>query len=143
MKPVARIAAASALLLIAVSGTADAARKSKELLQYIPADTPYVMAFTKPLPDDLLDKIEPAVDETLGAYRRMIEFMLADAKAKASEGLAAEDDDVPMSDEEFRRFEAVLTEFLDMLSVQGLRDAGIGRDALFAMPTDTSVEAPE
>jgi hypothetical protein len=66
MKPVARIAAAAALSLIAVSGTADAARKSKELLQYIPADTPYVMAFTKPLPDDLLDKIEPAVDETLG-----------------------------------------------------------------------------
>jgi hypothetical protein len=136
MKPVARIAAAAALSLIAVSGTADAARKSKELLQYIPADTPYVMAFTKPLPDDLLDKIEPAVDETLGAYRRMIEFMLADAKAKASEGLAAEDDDAPMSDEEFRRFEAVLTEFLDMLSVQGLRDAGIGRDALFAIYGD-------
>ena len=72
MKSVARIGvAAVALLLITVSGTADAARKSKELLQYIPADTPYVMAFTKPLPDDLLDKMEPAVDETLGAYRRI------------------------------------------------------------------------
>lgn len=137
MKSVARIGvAAVALLLITVSGTADAARKSKELLQYIPADTPYVMAFTKPLPDDLLDKMEPAVDETLGAYRRMIEFMLADAKAKTTEELAAEDGEDPMSDEEFRGFEAVLTEFLDMLSVQGLRDAGIGRDALFAIYGD-------
>ena len=84
MRSFARIAAAS-LMLIAVAGTADAARKSKDLLQYIPADTPYVMAFTRPLPDDLLDKMEPAVDETLGAYRRMIEFMLADFKEKTSE----------------------------------------------------------
>ena len=135
MRSFARIAAAS-LMLIAVAGTADAARKSKDLLQYIPADTPYVMAFTRPLPDDLLDKMEPAVDETLGAYRRMIEFMLADFKEKTSEELAEEDGDERMSDEEFKRFEAVLREFMNMLSVQGLRDAGIGREALFAIYGD-------
>ena len=66
MNPVVRIGVvAVALLLITVAAAADAARKPKDLLQYIPADTPYVMAFTKPLPDALLDKMEPAVEETL------------------------------------------------------------------------------
>ena len=42
------VVAACALL---ISANAEAARKAKDLLQYIPEDTPYVMSFTKPLPD--------------------------------------------------------------------------------------------
>ena len=137
MNLIARIGVGTgALLLLIAAGTADAARKPKELLQYIPADTPYVMAFTRPLPDDLVDRMEPAMDETLSAYRTLIEFMIADAAAELEKERDADDGTEPMDEETFRRFEAVLTEFMEMLSVQGLRDAGIGRDALFALYGD-------
>ena len=137
MSLIARIGVGiGALLLFAAVGTADAARKPKDLLQYIPADTPYVVAFTEPLPDDLVDRMEPAMEETLSSYRTLIEFMLADAAAKFDEEQASDDEATPLDEEEFRRFEAVMTEFMEIMSVQGLRDAGIGRDALFAMYGD-------
>ncbi|MCH5376288.1 MAG: hypothetical protein JJ992_20140, partial [Planctomycetes bacterium] len=135
MKPAARIGVV-AVILLAIAGTADAARKPKDLLQYIPADTPYVMAFTRPLPNELMDKMEPAVDETLSAYRRMIEFMLTDAKARRALEGTDEESGEPNSDEELQRLEAVMDEFMGMLSVKGLRDAGIGRDSLFAIYGD-------
>ena len=63
MNQFARIAAFTIVVaVLLMSAFADAkARKPKELLQYNPADTPYVMAVTKPLPDDLMDKIEPSL----------------------------------------------------------------------------------
>jgi hypothetical protein len=137
MSLIARIGVGiGALFLFAAVGTADAARKPKDLLQYIPADTPYVIAFTRPLPDDLVDRMEPAMDETLSAYRSMIEFMLGEAEAELEKEQAAGDDEAPMDEEQFQRFEAVMTELMAMMSVQGLREAGIGRDALFAFYGD-------
>ena len=137
MNLIARLGAGiGALLLFAAVGTADAARKPKDLLQYIPADTPYVMAFTRPLPEDLVDRMEPAMDETLSAYRTLIELVLADAASARDEEQAGEEGAASFDEEQFRRFEAVMTEIVDMLSVQGLRDAGIGRDALFALYGD-------
>ena len=137
MSLIARIGAAvCALVLLACAGTADAERKPKDLLQYIPADTPYVVAFTRPLPDDLVDRMEPAMDETLSAYRDLIEFALADAAAEFDEERTTEDGDESRDEEQFRRFEAVMTEFTNLLSVEGLRDAGVGRDALFAFYGD-------
>lgn len=125
MNYLARIAiyvtAACALLFAA---NADAARKAKDLLQYIPEDTPYVMAFTRPMPDEVMDKFEPAIDKTMSAYRRIIKFQLSEEMAKLSEEEGGA--------EEAKQLQAFMDELLGLLSVQGLRDAGIGRDALFA-----------
>ena len=70
MNHVARLSlAVVAVCALLFAPQADAARKAKDLLQYIPEDTPYVAAFTKPLPDDVMDKFEPSIDQTLSAYR--------------------------------------------------------------------------
>lgn len=119
------VIAASALLLAA---NADAARKAKDLLQYIPADTPYVMAFTKPLPDDVMDKFEPAVDKTLSAYKRIMQYTMSEAMVE----LAAEEGGA----EKAEQLQAMSDEILSLMSVEGLRNAGIGRDALMAIYGD-------
>lgn len=119
------VVAVCALLFAA---NASAARKAKELLQYIPADTPYVMAFTKPLPDDVMDKFEPAIDKTLSAYKRILQYSMSEAMVE----LAAEEGGA----EKAEQLQAVTDELLGLMSVKGLRDAGIGRDALVAIYGD-------
>ena len=115
--------------VLLLSAPADAAsRKAKDLLQYIPADTPYVVAYTKPLPDDLQDKFEPAMDQTLAAYRRLLRLAL-DAEVEKA---ATEESD----DGQAEQVRAFMEEFLDLMSVDGLRAAGLGRGALFAVYGD-------
>ncbi|RZV35573.1 MAG: hypothetical protein EX272_10410 [Chromatiales bacterium] len=111
-----------------LSTNAEAARKAKDLLQYIPEDTPYVMAFTKPLPDDVMDKFEPAVDKTLSAYQRILRYHMSEQMVELSnqEGGA----------EQAEQLQSFMDEILGLMSVQGLRDAGMGRDALFAVYGD-------
>ena len=115
------VAAAGALLFAA---NADAARKAKDLLQYIPEDTPYVMAFTRPLPDEVMDKFEPAIDKTMSAYKQILQYHMSEELLELStkEGGA----------EEAEQLRALMDELLTLMSVKGLRDAGLGRDALFA-----------
>ncbi|MDJ0709914.1 MAG: hypothetical protein QNJ14_05975 [Woeseiaceae bacterium] len=118
-----------AVLALSFSATADAAkRKAKDLLQYIPADTPYVFAFTKPFPDPLLDKFEPIVDQTLASYRKIIEYEMS----KELVEMSADEDSV----EDAMRLQDTMDELLGLLSVQGLRDAGIDRGSLMAIYGD-------
>ncbi len=107
---------------------AHAARKGKELLEYIPADTPYVFAYTKPFPDKLQERFEPALDKSLEAYRRFLRLKADEelAKLRAEEG----------GEEKVEQFEAFIGEILDLMSVDGLRNAGFGEDALFAVYGD-------
>ena len=129
MKYLARIAAfASVTFLIGAAYPADAARKPDDLLRYIPADTPYLVAFLRPLPEKFVDRVEPALDESLAAYRRLMEISVADATRNLAEREGGE--------EKSRRYQALMDELMALMSVQGLRDAGIGRDALFALYGD-------
>ena len=129
MKYLARTGAVvGAVLLLTACRAADDAREPQELLQYIPADTPYVMAFTRPLPDDLLDKIEPALDETLAAYRSLMELAVEDTVAR----MAEEEGRL----EEAERLEAFMAEAMPLLSTDGLKNAGLDRDSLFAFYGD-------
>ena len=130
MNQSARIAAFTiAVAALLMSSLADAkARKPKEILQYIPADTPYVMAFTKPFPDELMDKFEPSMDKMLSAYQRMIRYRLSEHLIE----LSAQEDGAEKA-EQLQRF---MDEMLSLLSINGLRDAGIGRDSLFAIYGD-------
>ena len=107
---------------------ATAARKAKELLQYIPADTPYVMAITKPMPEELQERFEPAVDKMLAAYRRILRLHLDDelARLSAQEG----------GEEEAARLASFAEEVLALMSVEALRNAGFDRDTLLAVYGD-------
>ncbi|MEJ2258541.1 MAG: hypothetical protein P8X98_16420 [Woeseiaceae bacterium] len=129
MRNLARIAVICSTMVLAVAPlTADAARKPQELLQYIPADTPYLVALIRPLPDEFVDKVEPAIDESLAAYRNLMEIMAADAARKLAEQEGGE--------AQARRYDALMSELMALMSVRGLREAGIGRDALFALYGD-------
>ncbi|MDJ0794026.1 MAG: hypothetical protein QNI98_07255 [Woeseiaceae bacterium] len=130
MNPIARkVIPVIAILALGLSATADAAkRKAKDVLQYIPADTPYVFAFTKPFPDKLMDKFDPMIDQTLGAYRKIINYELSKelVEMSADENAA----------EEAMKLQDTMEEFLSLFSVQGLRDAGVGRGSLMAIYGD-------
>ena len=119
---------ASAMIVVLASCTADVAQESEQLLQYIPAETPYVMAFTKPLPDDLMDKFEPVVDKTLSGYERILRYKVSEILVELSkeEGGA----------EKAQQLQELVDEFTSLMSVQGLREAGIDRDSLFAIYGD-------
>ncbi len=113
---------------LSLASDAQAARKASELLKYIPADTPFVFAYTKPFPDKLRDRFEPAMDESLAAYRRFFRLKADEelARLRSEEG----------GEEKAAQFEAFIGEILDLMSMEGLRSAGIGDDALFAVYGD-------
>ena len=95
------------------------------LLKYVPSDTPYVLAMPASLPDDVLDKLEPQTDMMLQMYPDILEGILRTAiQTREAEGLEPGDleDLMPLLDE------------LDsLLSIDGLRAAGIDRDSRFVM----------
>jgi hypothetical protein len=86
------------------------------------------MAFTKPLPDDLMDKFEPVVDQTLSGYERILRYKVSEVMVELSreEGGA----------EKAKQLQELVDEFTSLMSVQGLRDAGIDRDSVFAIYGD-------
>ena len=129
MKSFARLAVAIiATVTLMLPPAAQAARKGKELLQYIPADTPYVFAMTKPLPKHLQDRFEPAIDKTLSAYRQVI---VHHVDAEVARLRAADDGDAQAA-----RLQALVDEVTSLLSVEELRKAGLGRGSLVAIYGD-------
>lgn len=98
---------------------------SDGVLKYVPADTPYVLAMPVALPDDVLDKMELQTDLILQMYPDLLEGILKstiatrEADGQESEGL---EQAMPLLDE------------LDsLMSIEGLRAAGIDRDSRFVM----------
>jgi len=91
------------------------------ILQYVPADTPYVMANVEPLPDDLMDKLEPKIERLLQSYQSLLRAII-DSKRQE---LPAEEQD----SEKYQRADAVINELMTLMSIEGMRGAGIGRDA--------------
>ncbi|NIL93529.1 MAG: hypothetical protein GTO71_03580 [Woeseiaceae bacterium] len=98
--------------------------KGGELLRYIPADTPYAFASLTPLPDDVLDALEPKLDKVLLSYQAVLQEVVAAKMAEASED--------EMSAEDKERAEAFVAELSTILSVEGMRGAGIARDSMGA-----------
>jgi hypothetical protein len=94
------------------------------LLRYVPADTPYVAATAGDVPDDLADKMGPVVDKALGAYHDLLQALAANAA-----GAPQESDEVGLPAEA----ESLISGLERLMSVQGLRDAGIDRDSDFAL----------
>lgn len=125
IKIVSRAITASAVALFLVSAASAASGNSVDLLRYIPADTPYVFALTAPLPSELTDKLEPTIDELLQAYQRILRHAMAEQLVKMSSEEDAADD--------AEQFRGVAEEVLSLMSLEGIRGAGIGRDSAFAL----------
>jgi hypothetical protein len=110
--------------VISFSTVSAASKNSADLLKYIPADTPYVIASTEPLPSALADKLEPTIDEILKAYQRVLRHVMAEqlVRMSAEEGGA----------EEAEQFRGLMEEVLGLMSIEGIRSAGIERESAFA-----------
>jgi len=123
--------AVSALMLAACSKSEDkAADESKSkmedtVLQYVPADTPYVFANVEPLPDDLMDKLEPRIERLLQSYQLVVHEVMSAKQQELSEE--------ERNSDEVRQMNALFDELLTLLSIEGLREAGIGREATGAI----------
>ena len=83
-----------------------------ELLRYVPADTPYLMAALEPMPKNVMAKLEPAIDSILPLYGEML--------ASLYRQLESESTPAELSAEDRARAEAVLDEIVSILSVDGL-----------------------
>ncbi|MGI9220778.1 MAG: hypothetical protein ACR2QS_07060 [Woeseiaceae bacterium] len=92
-----------------------------EILQYVPADSPYVMANLAPLPDDVMDKLEPSIDRVLAAYETILQEVLVMATEEAEQN--------GESAEESAKAAAVIGELSSLMSMDGLRGAGIDRES--------------
>ncbi len=112
-----------AVSLIAVSSAHAASGNSADLLKYIPADTPYAFASTEALPADLADKLEPTIDEILQAYQSVLRHVMAEQLGKMSSEDGAAD--------EAERLRGLMEEVLGLMSLEGIRGAGIERKSAF------------
>jgi hypothetical protein len=115
---------AIAVSLVAVSSALAASGNSVDLLKYIPADTPYVFASTEALPADLANKLEPTVDEILKAYQSVLRHVMAEQLANMS----SQEGDA----DEAEQLSGLMEEVLGLMSLEGIRGAGIERESAFA-----------
>lgn len=92
---------------------------SVAILEYIPADSPYVFTSLAPLPDDVMDTLEPKLDRVLASYRTILSQLVGEVRDDASEA-------------EARRVGAFVNALSKLFSVEGMRSAGITRDSLGA-----------
>lgn len=116
------VAALCVFIVAACSKKEEAA--SAEILQFIPAESPYVIAMLVEWPEDLVEKLKPQIEEMLEAYQVVIR-----------EGLITQLDAVPDDSDDKQdaeRAKAVLEELISMLSSEGLAEIGIDKRSKFA-----------
>ena len=122
---------AGAFILASCDKSEDAAvdasilSSADSVLQYVPADSPYVMANVEPLPDDLMDKLEPKLERLLQSYQALLREVIGTKRQALPEERR--------NSEELQKMNAVIDELMTLLSVDGMREAGIGRDATGAL----------
>ena len=109
------------------SKTAPPMTSEQGLLRYVPADTPYVFAMIDPLPDDVADKFEPKLDAMLTTYQ---EVLRATIQTRAADKSDAENENENGFPDEAA---ALLEELAGLLSIEGLRSAGIDRDSTMVL----------
>ncbi len=90
------------------------------VLQHVPDDTPYIFASGAPLPDELLDELEPRFDEMLKAYQVLLREIFRNSLAENS---------ADMTVEGIQRTSALVDEVMTFFSIEGLRNAGIERES--------------
>ena len=108
-----------ATILVAMTTVACEKTDKASLLDYVPADSPYVFASIAPLPDAVFDKLDPKIDRILQSY----ETLLREIAGMAIEKSADDGDD----SEDAEKAAAVIAELSSLMSVDGLREAGFDR----------------
>ena len=98
---------------------------NETILRYVPADTPYVIANVEPLPDKLMDKLEPKIDDILKSYQVVLREVVAMKQSELT--------DEQRDSEDAKKAAAVIDELTTLLSMEGLRGAGLSRDATAAV----------
>ena len=91
------------------------------VLKYVPADTPYVFATPEPMPEEVLDKMQPHVDAILASYKEIMGLVLDE--------ISLETDGSDMQAGQKERFLSIAEEFSDLISSGGLSAAGLARNA--------------
>ncbi|MDX2412373.1 MAG: hypothetical protein QNK16_08970 [Woeseiaceae bacterium] len=91
------------------------------ILRYVAADTPYIFAAIEPLPDDVLDKIEPHVDQMMESYQVILKAAISEKQKEMSEE--------ERNSDEVHKLSAVVEEMTSLLSIEGLRGAGFSRES--------------
>ncbi len=124
MNQIIRNLSLAALAGIVMAGCATP-KDSPSVLQYVPADTPYVIASTEPMPDSLADKLEPTVDEILEAYQTIVRAAMAEELVE----LADEEEGA----EKAEKLQGLVNEVLTLMSIDGIRGAGVDRESAFAL----------
>ena len=109
--------------VISFSTVNAASSNSADLLKYIPADTPYVIASTEPFPSALAEKLEPTIDGILQAYQRVMRHVMAEQLVE----MAAEEG----GGEDAEKFRGLMEEVIGLMSIDSIRAAGIGRESAF------------
>lgn len=112
------------LVLLGACNKGDSAGKGftseDNLLSYVPADTPFLLATGKPLPDDLLDKLEPKIDKVLRSYQIVLREAFRSRMAKNTDN---------KDSAELARMSALIDELSTLMSIEGMRAAGLERDS--------------
>ena len=122
------IAGFSVATLIACGDSDEESKQAGEiaaagsLLNYVPADSPYVFASLAPLPDDVLDKLEPKINRILSSYQILLQEMVVMAAQPADTESASEEDQLDQ-----QKAVAILSEMSSLFSIEGLRGAGFER----------------
>lgn len=110
---------ALALAAAACGPSADDAWTSDDgLLEYVPADTPYLIAKVAPPPDDVGDRFEQSLAGILAVYREIIRDGLVPPPGQETDG---------------ERGAAVLDAIGELLTVERLHEAGLTRDSTMAL----------
>lgn len=107
------------------SGSTAALISEAGVLKYVPADTPYLLATPGDLPDDVIDKLEPQLDAVLQAYHQLMRSFVDIQMSAVEDG----ESDAASDAADIEKFMPIIDELGSLMSVKGLREAGIDRDS--------------
>jgi hypothetical protein len=112
------------------TGTSSSAFSSEVgILRFVPADTPYLIATPGDLPQDVIDILEPQLDAVLQAYHQLMLSFVDNQSSKVTD----EDIEVEPGAENIEAFMPIMEELGSLMSVEGLRAAGIDRETDVAL----------
>ncbi len=103
------------------SGGSANVKAAGAILDYVPADSPYLLASIAPLPEDVMDKLEPSIDRILAAYETIMQELLVMTTAEVDAGGERSGD--------ASKATAVIGELSSLMSIEGLRGAGFDRES--------------
>ena len=106
---------AGAAGLVAVGCSDSSSDASTDILQYVPADSPYVIASLEAPPRELAEKFEDEIAQILEAYNDLMEVLVEASGANGEEG----------DTEVLEIMSKVMTELLSISTIDGMKEAGI------------------